>query len=215
MNSDEQKIVNDFHNLYHLGPKAEGSVYKRTTWMGIPCSKCPLDMWMYQEILHEVQPDFILETGTFKGGSALYLAHLCDLLGKGRIVSLDVEIYDRPRHPRVTYVTGSSADRSLIEGIFQKVGSAERVMAILDSDHSEPHVTQEMGLLAPYVSVGSYMIVEDTNLNGHPTYATHGPGPFEAVEKFMRRNPNFEIDKSRERFLLTFNPGGYLKKIFA
>ena len=211
MTENEQKVVDDFHNLYHLGPKSEGSIYKGTTWMGVPCFKCPLDMWIYQEILHEVKPDLIVETGTYKGGSALYLAHLCDAIGKGRIVSIDIDQHEHPKHKRVTYLTGSSSDPLLINKIFE--GGAERVLVILDSDHSEEHVCKELALLSQRVSVGSYLIVEDSNLNGHPTYPTHGPGPFEAVEKFLPQNSHFAVDKSRERFLMTFNPNGYLKRI--
>lgn len=213
MTDAEQKIVDDFHNLYHLGPVDGGSIYKRTTWMGWPCFKCPMDMWIYQEILHEVRPDLIVETGTYKGGSALYLAHLCDTLGNGKIVSIDIDTQDRPQHPRVEYVTGSSSDNALIEQIFARYPDAKTVMVILDSDHSEAHVTKELALLSKYVSVNSYLIVEDSNLNGHPTYATHGPGPFEAIEKFLSGHTNFVSDKSRERFLMTFNPNGFLKRI--
>jgi len=68
-------------------------------------------------------------------------------------------------------------------------------------------------LFAPYVGLGSYMIVEDTNINGHPAYASFGEGPFEAVEEFLRKNQNFAVDQSREKFLMTFNPRGYLKRI--
>ena len=213
MTDAEQKIVDDFHNLYHLGPTDGGSIYKRTSWMGIPCFKCPMDMWIYQEIIHEVRPDLIVETGTYKGGSALYLAHLCDTLKKGEIVSIDIDPMTRPYHDRVEYITGSSSDKELIKQIFQKHDDAKTVMVILDSDHSEPHVSKELALLSQYVSIGSYLIVEDTNLNGHPTFSAHGPGPFEAVENFLPRHNNFVVDKSRERFLMSFNPNGFLKRI--
>jgi cephalosporin hydroxylase len=214
MRDDEKKIVDDFNNLYHLGTKDDGSIYQRTKWMGVPCYKCPLDMWMYHEILNEVKPDLIIETGTFMGGSALYMANLCDLFGSGEIVTIDIEKFDgRPEHDRITYITGSSGDKNIIENIFAGRKKNEKVLVILDSDHSMAHVSKELEAFSPYVSVGSYMIVEDTNLNGHPTYASHGPGPFEAVEKFIESDKSFEIDKSREIFLMTFNPSGYLKKI--
>lgn len=164
MTDDELTIVNAFHNLYALGPKDQGRIYRRTYWMGTPCSKCPLDMWIYQEILHEVLPDLIIESGTYMGGSALYLAHLCDILGKGRVVSIDVEERDRPRHPRITYVLGSSTDQATLDAIFPNGSGAERTLVVLDSDHSEAHVAKELALLSPYVSVGSYLIVEDTNV---------------------------------------------------
>jgi cephalosporin hydroxylase len=212
MTNEEQKIIDDFHNLYHLGPADDGSIYKRTTWMGTPCFKCPMDMWIYQEILYEVKPDLIIETGTYKGGSALYLAHLCDALSFGKIVSIDIDVHIRPPHPRIEYVTGSSDDTQLAEKIFAQHPEAKKIMVILDSDHSEAHVARELEVFSKYVSINSYLIVEDSNLNGHPTYASHGPGPFEAIEKFLVTHPDFISDKSRERFLMTFNPTGFLKR---
>ena len=213
MKKIEQKIINDFHDLYHVGLSGMGSIYKSTTWMGVPCFKCPMDMWIYQEILHEIEPDLIVETGTYKGGSALYLAHICDLIGKGKIVTIDIEDHQRPSHPRIEYIKGSSIDIKLIDDLFLKYSGLKKILVILDSDHSEVHVTKELELFSPYVSIDSYLIVEDTNLNGHPTYASHGPGPWEAVENFLPKHPNFILDKSKERLLMTFNPNGYIKKL--
>ena len=85
--------------------------------------------------------------------------------------------------------------------------------SILDSDHTEAHVSRELELLAPYVTPGSYLIVEDTNINGHPTYPTFGPGPYEAVSTFLRAHPEFVVDTAREKFLMTFNPGGFLRRV--
>ena len=90
---------------------------------------------------------------------------------------------------------------------------AKTCLVILDSDHSKSHVRAELNIFAAWVSVGSYMIVEDTNLNGHPTYATFGEGPFEAVQEFLAVNANFISDRSKEKFLMTFNPRGYLRRI--
>ena len=89
----------------------------------------------------------------------------------------------------------------------------ETCMVILDSDHSEAHVTRELEILSPYVTAGSYLIVEDTNINGHPTYPSFGPGPFEALERFLPAHPEFVVDSSREKFLMTFNPGGFLRRL--
>ncbi len=86
-------------------------------------------------------------------------------------------------------------------------------MVILDSDHSQAHVARELEILAPYVTPDSYLIVEDTNINGHPTYPSFGPGPFEALERFIADHPEFVVDSSREKFLLTFNPKGFLRRL--
>jgi cephalosporin hydroxylase len=213
MTETEREIVEKFHKLYYDGPKGKGALFDTTRWMNYPCLKCPLDLWIYQEIMSEVQPDLILETGTHSGGSALFMAHILDVLGKGEIISIDIsDQYARPTHPRITYVRGSSADPDLLAGIMQGRGE-ERRMVILDSDHSKAHVEKEMRLFAPLVSVGSYLIVEDTNINGHPAYPSFGPGPYEAVQDFIRSNSDFVIDEEREKFLMTFNPKGYLKRI--
>jgi cephalosporin hydroxylase len=210
---DEKAVVDAFHRLYYDGPEGRGRVHHRTTWMGVPCLKCPMDLWAYQEILAEVRPDLVVETGTHLGGSALFLAHMLDLLGDGEVMTIDVlDRPGRPQHPRIRYVTGSSADAVLVRGLLAERPDAKRLV-ILDSDHSKSHVQKELELFAPFVSAGSYLIVEDSNVNGHPVLPGFGPGPSEAVADFLARNPAFTADLSREKFLMTFNPGGYLKRV--
>ena len=213
MKPDEKAVVDAFHRLYYDGPEGEGRVHHRTTWMGVPCLKCPMDLWAYQEILAEVRPDVVVETGTHLGGSALFLAHMLDLLGKGEVITIDIlDRPERPTHPRIRYVTGSSADAGLVRGLLAERPDAKRLV-ILDSDHSKAHVEKELALFAPFVSVGSYLVVEDSNVNGHPVLPDFGPGPSEAVGEFLAVNPGFTADLSREKFLMTFNPGGYLKRV--
>jgi len=174
--------------------------------------KCPLDLWIYQEILFENKPDFIVETGTYQGGSAMFLATMLELLGKGKVITIDISQSEtRPRHPRIIYLTGSSTDRDLFDRVRGVVEGAS-VMVILDSDHSKQHVLDELNLYSQIVTPSQYLIVEDTNINGNPVYDDFGPGPFEAVEEFLRDNRSFVVDENRERFMLTMNPGGYLRK---
>ena len=213
MTSQEQTIIDQFHSLYYNGPEGEDYTYKRTYWMKVPCLKCPLDLWIYQEIIAEVQPDLIIETGTYMGGSALFMAHMLDIIGKGEVITIDIsDDQHRPTHPRIKYVKGSSTDVNLINSMLTGRSDEPRLV-VLDSDHSKNHILEELNLLAPYVSLGSYIIVEDTNINGHPTYPTFGEGPYEAVEEFLKINSNFIVDESREKFLMTFNPRGYLKRM--
>jgi cephalosporin hydroxylase len=213
MRPDEKAVVEAFHRLYYDGPEGEGRVQHRTTWMGVTCLKCPMDLWAYQEILAEVRPDLVVEAGTHLGGSALFLAHMLDLIGKGEIVTIDIlDRPGRPAHPRIRYVTGSSVDAGLVRGLLGERSGAKRLV-ILDSDHSKAHVEKELALFAPYVSVGSYLVVEDSNVNGHPVLPDFGPGPSEAIAEFLASNPGFAADLSREKFLMTFNPGGYLKRV--
>jgi cephalosporin hydroxylase len=208
----ENFIINRFHNIYYNGRFNERHIFKRTHWLEIPCAKCPLDMWIYQEIITEIKPDLIIETGTYLGGSALFMAHILDILDKGSIISIDVEEYSRTDHPRIQYITGSSTDRDLVESVVDR-RDRDTCLVILDSDHSKDHVRQEIELLSHYVSVGSYLIIEDTNINGHPTFRKFGPGPYEAVVEFLKRNDDFVLDRSKEKFLMTFNPIGYLKRV--
>ena len=213
MDWSERFILDEFHKLYYEGIEADQRIFEQTKWFGVPCLKCPLDLWVYQEIICEIKPDLIIETGTYSGGSALYLAQLCDALGHGHIATIDVMDVPRPAHPRVTYIKGSSIDPAMAQSARACVPDAKKIMVILDSDHSEAHVLEELRLYAPMVGEGSYLIVEDTNVNGHPARPEFGPGPYEAVTKFLAENPDFVPDRDKEKFLLTFNPRGYLRRL--
>ncbi len=205
-----RRIADEFHKLYYDLP---GDSWWNTRWLGVATQKCPLDLWVYQEIISELSPDLIIETGTAEGGSALFLASVCDMVGSGRVVSIDVEPGPGlPRHDRIEYLTGSSVSEATAVKVRAGAKDAAAVMVILDSDHSKAHVLDEMRLYGDLVTAGSYMIVEDTNLNGHPVHPGHGPGPMEAVEEFLRETDDFVVDETREKFKLTFNPKGYLRK---
>lgn len=197
-----------FHLLsYH------GGALQQTYWLGVPILKSPLDCWVYQEIIHEQRPDLIIETGTDLGGSALFLASLCDLVGHGRVISIDVRAVARVRHPRLTLIVGDSTSEPVLEQVRQAARASQRSMVILDSDHSAAHVGRELRAYREFVTPGSYMVAEDTNVNGHPVMPEHGPGPFEAVHDFITEDRDFEIDRSREKFLLTYFPDGFLKRV--
>ena len=189
-------------------------VWREANWLGKPTLKCPFDLWIYQELLYELRPDVIIETGTFLGGSALYLASVCELIDQGRVISIDNKTYaDQPTHTRLRYLHGSSVASETVAAIQRQVQPGDVVMVILDSDHSKAHVLREMQIYSQLVTLGSYLIVEDTNINGHPVWPDFGPGPMEAVETFLKGDDRFMIDRAREKFYLTFNPGGYLKKV--
>ncbi|MGH2692267.1 MAG: CmcI family methyltransferase [Actinomycetota bacterium] len=213
MPSDEQReTIARFHRLYY--DEAErGGTWKNTYWQGVPAHKCPLDMWVYQEMIHEIRPDVIVETGTYQGGSALYLASVCDVVGHGEVISIDIDPQPGlPQHERVMYLLGSSTADEIVEKVRSRVAGGS-AMVVLDSDHSAEHVGNELRAYSPLVTVGSYLIVEDTNVNGNPILPGWGPGPREAVEEFLEGNDGFVVDESREKFFMTFNPGGYLKRV--
>jgi cephalosporin hydroxylase len=169
---------------------------------------------VYQEIIHDLQPDLIVETGTAYGGSALYMASVCDAVGHGQIVTIDLPgggWPDRPEHPRISYLTGSSTDPQMVAEVAAR-GSGT-VMVVLDSDHSAAHVLDEIRAYAPMVTSGSYLVVEDTIVNGNPVLDSFGPGPMEAVTKFLEESSEFVVDRSREKLLMTFNPSGWLRRV--
>jgi cephalosporin hydroxylase len=197
-----------FHRLYY-----ESHVWKDTHWLGVPTQKLPLDLWIYQEILHETRPDLVIETGTARGGSALFLASILDLLGAGEIVTIDVlPAEGRPSHERITYLTGSSTSEAVLDEVRELAAGREHVTVILDSDHARDHVLEELRQYGPLVSRGCYLVVEDTNVNRNPVRPDHGPGPMEAVEEFLQETDDFTVDRGREKFLMTFNPKGYLRR---
>ncbi|MFL5328329.1 MAG: CmcI family methyltransferase [Gemmataceae bacterium] len=205
-------IVDEFHRLFYYGAEGEHHPWARTYWLNVPHLQCAFDAWVFQEILSEVKPDLVIETGTLFGGNALFLAHMMDLLGHGEVISIDIAYVPRVDHPRVRYVTGSSTDAVLVRRLLAGRPDEKRLV-LLDSDHSKAHVLAEMELYAPYVTPGSYLIVTDSNINGHPVYPHFGPGPYEAIEEFLSHTDEFVIDRSREKFKLTFNPNGYLKRV--
>jgi cephalosporin hydroxylase len=143
---------------------------------------------------------------------------MCELIGHGRVITIDLYPKpNRPEHERLTYLSGSSTDpeimRNVTERIRDEAGESASVLVILDSDHTREHVLDELRLYAPLVTLGSYVIVEDTQLNGHPVWPDFGPGPMEAVDIFLSESDDFVIDKAREKFYLTWNPRGYLKRV--
>lgn len=206
-------IVDQFHRYYY-DSQMFGGTWDDMHWLGVRTLKCPMDMWVYQEMLFELRPDVVIECGTSRGGSALYLATICDALDCGRIITIDIEDRPgRPRHDRIEYLLGSSTSEEIVERVRSLVGDEEDALVILDSDHSKGHVLDELRAYNGFVKRGGYLIVEDTDLNGHPVAPDFGPGPMEAVEEFLRENRDFEVDKGREKFYLTSNPSGYLKRV--
>jgi cephalosporin hydroxylase len=202
-------IVEEFHKIYHSSYE---TTWENTFWLGVPLKKCPLDLWIYQEIIFEVRPDIIIECGTYLGGSAFYLASICELINNGKIITVDIkDIPGKPHHDRITYLIGFSTSEEIVGKIKYLIKSDDKIMVILDSDHHKDHVLKELQIYGEMVSPGSFLVVEDTQI-GHPVAPNFGPGPMEAVEEFLQTHKEFCIDPSREKFFFTFNPRGYLQK---
>jgi len=183
------------------------------TWLGAQALKNPLDLWVYQEIMVDTRPELIVETGTYRGGSAFFLASICDLLGTGEVVSIDVEPVrdDYPAHPRITYLGGRSSTDPEVVSTVRERAAGKRTLVVLDSDHSQAHVEAELAVYAELVPVGCYVVVEDSNIGQIRKDLL--PGPLEAIQTFLARTDAFEIDRRREKFLITFNPSGYLRRV--
>jgi cephalosporin hydroxylase len=183
--------------------------------MGVPLLKCPLDLWIYQELIFRTKPEVIVESGVYFGGSTLYLASILDMLKQGEIIGIDVTLsYLNPRvkaHPRISLYESSSTAPTMVEFVRERV-AGRRTMVVLDSDHSLNNVRRELELYADFVTPGCYLVVEDTVLNGHPLCPNQGPGPFEAVQEFLVKRKDFEIDRDQHKFLMTWNPNGYLRR---
>jgi cephalosporin hydroxylase len=184
-----------------------------TRWLGTQLLKYPTDLLIYQELVTELRPDLIIETGTWRGGSALFLATICDAIDHGEVLSIDVAAEaPLPEHPRVTYLSESSVDTATRDRVRREHAAAAPVLVILDSDHVKDHVLAELRLWSELVTPGSYLVVEDTNLNGHPVARSWGPGPMEAVFEFLDENPEFSPDPVRQRLMLSANPRGFLRR---
>jgi cephalosporin hydroxylase len=204
----DKAAVRRAHDALYLS-----DAWTQATWLGAQALKNPLDLWVYQEIVFETKPDLIVETGTYRGGSALYLATICDLVGAGEVISIDIEPVrdDYPEHPRITYLGGrSSTDHGVLAEVRARA-AGRNTLVILDSDHSQRHVEAELEAYTPLVPVGGYVIVEDSNIGQIRKDLL--PGPLEAIERFLQTRGEFEIDRSREKFLITFNPSGYLRRM--
>jgi cephalosporin hydroxylase len=205
-------LARHFNRAYYYS--IEQTVYD-TSWLGTTTVKYPTDLWAYQELIREQRPDLILETGTYLGGSALYLASICEMLDHGEVISIDVasgEYGPLPEHARISYLKGSSVDPALVAEVTARVNESPNVMVILDSLHTYDHVLSELRTYAPLVPLGGWLIVEDTNVNGHPVLPEWGPGPMEAVDAYLSEEPALAIDRSREKFMLTSNPCGFLRR---
>jgi cephalosporin hydroxylase len=195
------------------------------TWMDLPIIQMPEDIVLTQEMLWEIQPDFVIELGIAWGGSLAMYAAFMELAGKGRVIGVDITI---PKHnyeaimacpvsSRITLIEGSSIDQNIFEKIAAQIPAGSKVMMVLDSNHTHEHVYQELNLWSPLVTYGNYIIVSDTIVEHIPTQDHRprpwGPGnnPGTAAQKFLSENSRFtSSNKYSDRAIASFNPAGYL-----
>jgi cephalosporin hydroxylase len=187
--------------------------WNRTTWLGRRIESAPTDLIAYQEVIARVRPDFVIEVGTGDGGRALFLASICELVGHGRVLSIDeVRSDTRPTHPRLEYHTGTPEDDKVAQAITSIVGDGSAIL-VLGGRVDRARTVRAFNAYSPLVRPGSYVVVADTVVNGNPVWTGFGPGPAEAVKQILNAHGDFVSDPEMEKFSLTFNPGGFLKRL--
>jgi len=215
------------------------SVYKYSynfTWFGRPIIQFPQDIIALQEIIWQVQPDLIIETGIAHGGSLIFYASMLELLeassvlqkAEGQVLGIDIDIREHNRveiekHPmfnRITMIQGSSIDDVVIKEVHGLAKSKRQVLVVLDSNHTHDHVRRELDLYSTLVTKGSYLVVFDTIIEDMPVDFFpdrpwgKGNNPKTAVWEFLEETDRFEIDRDIEnKLLITVAPDGYLKCI--
>jgi len=197
-------------------------------WLGLPIIQYPQDILAIQEIIWKTKPDLIIETGIARGGSIIFLASILELLGKGKVVGIDVDIR-RPnkiaieKHPlsrRIRLIKGSSISKEIINQVYKIARNKKKIMVILDSNHTHSHVLKELEFYSPLVTVGNYLIVLDTIVEDLPNNLFKnrpwgkGNNPRTAVKAFLQKNKRFKInDEIEKKLLISVAPSGYLKCI--
>jgi cephalosporin hydroxylase len=199
------------------------------SWMGVPIIQLPADVLATQEVIWETKPDVVVETGVARGGSVLFMASLLELIGKGKVIGVDIDIraHNRDsieRHPmakRVQLIEGSSIDAAIVAKVRAEIPSGASVMVVLDSDHSRNHVLAELRSYGPLVTEGCYLVVADTGLGRlKPEQAPRnrsklwlkGDEPLAALEAYLEESDRFEIDPViNGKLILSSSPGGYLR----
>ncbi|MBL0160155.1 MAG: class I SAM-dependent methyltransferase [Bryobacterales bacterium] len=202
--------------LFHDTP-----IWRNFRFHAIQIEKSPLDLWYMQEAIEKIRPDFIVETGTYRGGSALFWANALNGAGltSSRVLTVDISNYcvDAAQDPLwaryVEFFQGSSTDPAIVAKLAARV-RGRKTLITLDSDHSGHHVLRELRMYSPLVSAGSYLVVEDTDMDGVPTYPDSFPGPMAAVTQFLSEGgaAQFQPDATREQMGITYNPGGWLRR---
>lgn len=188
--------------------------WRDTTWLGRRVQNSAADLIAYQQLLVRLRPDWIIETGAGNGGRAGFLASVCDLVGNGRVVSIDSRPPDDDvDHPRIERVVGYPHHDDVVEQVRDIVGDAPNALVVLGTLGSQKRMMAEFEAYHGFVPVGSYVIVEETIVNGHPVWPGFGPGPAEAVKQVLARHDNFAVDPRMEQLGVTFNPSGFLKRL--
>ncbi|MBE6033256.1 MAG: cephalosporin hydroxylase [Clostridiales bacterium] len=199
------------------------------SWLGRPIIQTPTDVFALQEMVWEVKPDLIIETGIAHGGSLILASSLLELLGGDRkVIGIDIDIRQHnrieiERHPmykRITMLEGSSTDKKIVEQVYNLAEDRQKILVLLDSCHTHEHVLAEMQSYSKLVSKDSYLVVYDTcveTLNDEFNLDRpwgKGNSPYTAVQEFLKTHDEFKIDLSYEKkYVITNAPSGRLRRI--
>jgi cephalosporin hydroxylase len=200
--------------LFHEGLVIESDNFASTRWLGGPIWQNVLDLWTIQEAIAEIRPALLIEIGTNRGGSARFYAHLMDLLGTGRVLTVDVADLNDLDHPRIEFLHGDSVSPEIADRVAEAAGEADGpVMVILDGEHARDHVARELELYAPLVTPGSVLLSQDGVIDELWMFKPLRPGPLPANRAFLAHHPEFEHDRARnERFPLSHHPMGWMRR---
>lgn len=209
--AEHAEVLQRYHEVWYNAPHT----WHYTQYLGVGLMKCPNDLWIYQDIMTRFKPTVVIETGTYQGGSALWLATLSDAMGFDcRVFTIDIEDFRRCAHPKITFIRGDSRDAGIAADLRALLTDDDRLLVVLDADHSEAHVRRELDLYAPMTKVGDWLVVEDTNI-GWSDGRGHGDrGAAGGLADYLEAHPGeFRQDALSERYLLTMNPGGWMQRI--
>ena len=208
-----QKNIDAFHIHYE-----QNRIWEKTKWLGVSMFKLPFDAFIIQELIYRIKPDYVIETGTGKGGSAVFYASILELIGKGTVITIDIDpsfnlnnIQNNLRS-RIIQITGDSVSHQVLTKV-EAFAAGEESLVLLDSWHAFDHVLKELELYSQFVSVGSSLIAEDTHINNPVPWEYEDGGPMEAVKKFLSTRDDFIVDKDCEKYGMTFNPDGWLRRM--
>jgi cephalosporin hydroxylase len=195
------------------------------TWLGMRIIQLPEDILMMQELIYKLRPDVVIETGVAHGGTAVFYASMLELIGKGRVVSVDIDIRKHNRvaieaHPmsqRITLIEGDAVAPATVAKVRDLVASSETVLLALDSNHTREHVAKELEAYSRLVTPGSYVVVFDSvldRLEDAPSFKDEwrGGSVARAIEDFLATHPEFEVDPSYNRLGATYCPNGFLRR---
>lgn len=221
----KDRVFKKLSNLWFIASvKNEYSYHFR--WLGIPIIQYPQDALAYQEIIWKVKPDLIIETGIARGGSLIFSASILEIIGKGKVLGIDIDIHKQNKKnvkthslsKRISMLEGSSIDEKIVNKVYKFASGKKKILVMLDSNHTHEHVLNELRLYSPLVSKGSYIIVFDSVIGDLPSHLNKNRpwnkenNPKTAIFQFLKENRRFAMDLSiSNKLAITATPYGYLK----